>query len=199
MPHILSQPQRFLTQNMSFPSRQLRCLYTLPDAHLSIQQVILDIRTQEALFVVQPSTLIFACIEVFWMITVNALLTSGGSAEGEFSLCPFFEYRGKAHKHFTAIGLLASITQPYVEGLHSKETSSSLYCCGIVASIKAGDRHCRLATSCSQLGAGRGLAGTQSALLQMERQGEELTCNCRRLKMPIKCFVQVCCVHLLLV
>jgi len=35
--------------------------------------------------------------------------------------------------------------------------------------------HCRLATSCSQLGAGRGLAGMLvSALLQMGGQGEEL-------------------------
>lgn len=71
-------------------------------------------------FLFQPSTFIFVCSEVL-----------ANHCEGTFkqpvyeqreilpALSPFFEYRGNAHKHFPASGLLLFITQPYTEGLHS--------------------------------------------------------------------------------
>lgn len=87
---------------------------------------------------------------------------------------PFFEYRGNAQNQVTATGLLASITRPYVERLHSKQTRSNFHCCNAVASPKPRDTRCRGAAACWQLGAGGGLAGrVVSAQLQVGGQGRE--------------------------
>lgn len=117
-----------------------------------------------------------------------------------FSCSPFSDYRGNAHKHFTATGVLASITQPYVEGLQSEETSSNLYCCSIVASIT--NLGHALQTGNLLLTAGRRQRPRWHASLCSAadgRAGRKVMCNCRRLEMPVKYFVCVSSVHLLLV